>query len=178
MRARVRRWPVSEYEQLVEQGVFGKNVELIRGIVVEKMAKSPLHCSIAKWLYDRMLPVLSAEYVLRFESPLRLADSEPEPDVAIVRGTADDVRRTHPTTAELVVEIAVSSAALDRANCGLYAEAGVKEYWIVLAKEEQVEVFTAPQEGVYALKRVVARGEVLSSVVVPGIELPLGELFA
>lgn len=52
----------------------------------------------------------------------------PEPDVAIVRSTMEEFEIRHPTTAELVIEVAVSSVALDRANASLYAEAGGTEY--------------------------------------------------
>jgi Uma2 family endonuclease len=176
-RQRVLRWSVAEYEQLVEQGIVGKRAELLRGIVVEKIAKSPLHCAIAKWLYDRILVQVPQELTVRFESPLRLADSEPEPDVAVVRGSASDFRHAHPATAELVIEIAVSSAALDRQNAQLYAEANVTEYWIVLGREQQIEVFRQPREGAYREHHVYTREDTLRCEAVPQIRFSLGELF-
>jgi Uma2 family endonuclease len=76
---------------------------------------------------------------------LTLADSEPEPDISVTRGQESDFASAHSTTAELAVEIAVPSPALDRENASLYAEAGVKEYWIILGKERKVEVYRRPK---------------------------------
>ena len=99
---------------------------------------------------------------MRQEASLRFADSVPEPDVAVVRGRKEDFRTRHPTTAELVVEVAVSSVALDRENASLYAEAGVTEYWIVLGESEQVETYRRPENGVYRERRTYARDEVIA----------------
>src|SRR6266536_2450406 len=142
VRQRVSPLSVEEYHRLDEFNENGRRTELIRGIVIEKMSKSPLHCSIAKRLYDLIAPLLAMGFLVRHEAPLTLADSEPEPDVSVVRGTEADFATTHPSTGELVVEVAVSRPALDRENASLYAEAGVKEYWIVLGVERQVEVYS------------------------------------
>ena len=96
---------------------------------------------------------------MRQEASLRFADSVPEPDVAVVRGRKEDFRTRHPTTAELVVEVVVSSVALDRENASLYAEAGVTEFWIVLGETEQVEVYRRPESGVYQETRTYSRNE-------------------
>ena len=178
VRARVARWSVKDYEALGEQGVFGKNVELVRGIVVQKMSKSPLHFNTTQWLRDWCSARLPAGFVVRQEGPLRLADSEPEPDIAVVRGSERDFWASHPTTAALVVEVAVTSAALDRENASLYAEAGVEEYWIVLAGERAVEVYRQPAGGAYQQKRLASHEETLVCASVPGLELSLRELFA
>src|SRR5436190_14154299 len=145
VRRRVSPLSVEEYHRLDEFNENGRRTELIRGIVIEKMSKSPLHSSVAKRLYDFLKPLLPAGFVIRREDPLTFRDSEPEPDVAIVRGTEQQFFSAHPPTAELAVEVAVSSLALDRENASLYAEAGVKEYWIVLATQRQIEVYRRPE---------------------------------
>ncbi len=173
------RWSVKDYEQLGEHGILGKNVELIRGVIVTKMPKSPLHSYLTKWLYDHLQKQVPAGWFVRMEQPLRLAsDSEPEPDVAVVRGNARDFLEKHPTVAALAVEVAVSSVAWDRENASLYAEAGVPEYWIVLGREKQVEVYRQPESGVYQQKRLYALGETLVCESVPGLQVPLSEWFA
>src|SRR5712692_2263557 len=127
VRQRVSPLSVEEYHRLDEFNENGRRTELIRGIVIEKMSKSPLHCSVVKCLYDRIASILPEGFVIRREDPLTLSDSEPEPDIAVVRGAEADFLETHPTTAELVIEVAVSSPMLDRENASLYAEASVKE---------------------------------------------------
>ena len=179
VRARVARLSIKNYEELVEQGHLARNVELIRGVLIEKMSKSPLHIYLTEWLRDHLQKQVPPGWLVREEKPLRLVDdSEPEPDVAIVRGERRDYREEHPTLAALVVEVALSSAALDRENASLYAEAGVPEYWIVLGRERRVEVYRQPEAGVYQQKRLYALGEILVCESVPELQVPLSEWFA
>ena len=178
VRARVHPLSVDIYEQLVEQGKMEPGVELIRGVIVEKMTKSSLHFSLTDLFCEHFRGQLPAGYVVRQEGPMRLADSVPEPDVAVVQGTRAKFVRLNPTTADLIVQIAVTSVALDRANASLYAEARVPEYWIVLAQEQQIEVYRQPENGVYQQKRLYAMGETLACESVPGLSAPLEDWFA
>jgi len=178
VRQRVSRLSVEEYHRLDEFNENGRRTELIRGIVIEKMSKSPLHSSIAKRLYDRMVLILPEGMVVWREDPLTLTDSEPEPDIAIVRGAEGEFFTTHPKTAELVVEVAVSSPALDRENASLYAEAGVKEYWIILATERQVEVYRRPEDGHYQETSVFGPDGTIACLNVPAVRIGVADLFS
>jgi len=177
VRRRVSRLSVEEYHRLNEFNENRRRTELIRGIVIEKMSKSPLHAAVAKRLYDRLARVLGAGWVVRREDPLTLGDSEPEPDIAVVAGAEADFLRAHPTTAALVIEVAVSSPALDRENARLYAEAGVTEYWIVLAAERRVEVYVGPARERHLDVRVLDVQATLASASVPGLELRVRDPF-
>lgn len=161
VRERVTRWSVEDYERLTELGVVSRRAELIRGFIVEKMPKSPLHNFLTDRIADHLRHRALEGLVVRQELSLRFADSVPEPDVAVVHGRKEDFRSRHPTTAELVIEVAVSSVALDRENASLYAEAGVTEYWIVLGEAEQVEAYRRPMNGVYQEARTYSRGETI-----------------
>ena len=177
VRRRVSALSVEEYHRLGEFNEHGRRTELMRGILIEKMSKSPLHSAIAKRLYDLIARVLPSGFVVRREDPITLADSEPEPDIAVVTGHESDFFRTHPSTAELIVEVAVSHPALDRENASLYAEAGVKEYWIVLGSERQVEVYRQPANGRYQEMRVVGPGADLACLSVAAVQIHLSDLF-
>ena len=176
-RARVSPITVAQYHEFPEFNENGKRTELIRGIVFEKMSKSPLHSSIAKFLYDLLNALAPHGFSVWQDQPLTLHDSEPEPDIAIVAGAAKDFRARHPTTAALVIEIAISSVAMDREKAAVYAEAGVEEYWIVLPAESSVEVHRRPLGGTY-LERFTVEGEVLlRSSAMSKIEVRLSALF-
>lgn len=101
----------------------------------------------------------------------------PEPDISMVRGTLADFATRHPATAELVVEVAVSSVAPDRENASIYAEAGIAEYWIVLAASAAVEVYRRPENGVYQDVRTHGRGGTIPDVAVVGAAVPVDALF-
>ena len=178
VRQRVSHLSVEEYHRLDDFNGNGRRTELIRGIVIEKMPKSPLHCSIAKRLYDLIARMLPLGFIVRHEAPLSLTDSEPEPDISVVRGSEEAFFKAHPRTAELVIEVAVSSLALDRENASLYAEAEVKEYWIVLASQRTVELYRRPEGGSYRETRLLGLSETLECSSVPGVRMSVADLFA
>ena len=123
----------------------------------------------------RLLP---KGFVVRREDPITFADSEPEPDIAVVCGAEADFFQAHPTTAELVIEVAVSSPTLDRENASLYAEAGVKEYWIVLGPERRVEVYRQPENGRYRESLQFGIDATLQCASVPAVRILVSDLFA
>lgn len=177
VRQRLSRLSVDEYHRLNEFSENGRRTELIRGLLIQKMSKSPLHSAIAKRLYDSIAAILPEGFVVRREDPLTLADSEPEPDVAVVRGSEAEFFIAHPSTAELVIEVAVSSSALDRENATLYAEAGVQEYWIILGNDRQVEVYWRPQNGRYQETRFFGPNDLIQCLRIPAFRVRVAELF-
>ncbi|MEQ1854579.1 MAG: Uma2 family endonuclease [Chthoniobacteraceae bacterium] len=177
VRARISPFTVEQYHQFPEFNENGKRTELIRGVVIEKMSKSPLHASIVSALYDLLRPQVPSELWLRQEQPLTLRDSEPEPDISLVRGRRETFATCHPTTAALVIEIAVSSAAEDRSLASLYAEAGAEEYWIVLPTQRRVEVYRGIETGAYRSRSIVEGDATVECTAVPGVRVALGDLF-
>jgi len=169
---------VEQYHRLGEAGIVPEQTELLRGFVVEQMIKTPLHTWMVQRLVDWLRDVVPAELHVRQEQPLTLADSEPEPDAAVVEGTREDYRRRHPSTARLVVEVAVATAELDRAKAELYATAAIPEYWLVLPEQRAVEVFRDPAGGSYRHVEGMASPGVLDAQTLPGAEIDLGTLFA
>ncbi len=178
VRELIPRVSVLDYERMGEMGVLERRTELIRGIILKKMSRSPLHASIATRLFKQVLALLPPGYTARQEQPLRLADSEPEPDISVVAGDDRDFAEQHPTTAALVIEVAVSSVTLDRANAALYAENGVQEYWIVLAKERAIEVYRRPEGGEYREQDTFSGDATIVCASVPALRVRVGELLA
>ncbi len=152
IRSRVAPITPEQYRFMGECGLLQTNVELLNGFILEKMPKSPRHTTTVSRLQAALLLALSQKYILRKEEPLSLDSSEPEPDIAIVRGTADDYAQHHPTGAEtaLVVEVALSSLALDRKKAEIYAAATIPCYWLVNVQDKTVEVYTEPRNAIYS----------------------------
>jgi Uma2 family endonuclease len=168
---------VEQYHRLGEAGIIPANTELLRGVIVEQMIKSPLHSWCVRFLFDGLVAKLPPDVHVRQEQPLTLFDSEPEPDIAVVTGRPDDYRAAHPATALLVIEVATLSLDLDREKARVYASAGIPEYWIVSPRECCVEAYLSPRQSGYDAVRVHGRAELLRSVSLPGLELDLGSLF-
>ena len=145
---KTRRWRRAEYDHLVELGVFaGEHLELLDGMLVVREPQGSPHAAVVGHIAQRLARAFGDGWHPRVQAPLALDDdSEPEPDVAIVTGGHLDYFAAHPTTAELVVEVADSSLRLDRRiKSGLYARAGLVEYWIVNLVDRVLEVHRSPQ---------------------------------
>jgi len=177
IRQRAQPINVETYHWMIDHGMVSGRAELIRGVIVEKMPKSSLHVFLVRLIFDLLSKSLGPGWLVRKEDPLTLNDSEPEPDIAVVPGKNADFISSHPRTANLVVEIAVSSEASDREMISAYAEAGVEECWLVLAKQRLIEVSSSPQNGAYAVTRTLGVDDTLVSVSLPGVSLHIGSLF-
>lgn len=168
---------VEAYHRMQERDLIPKRAELIRGVITEKMSKSPLHRRLTRRL-SRILEQWAGErYLVLKEDPLTLADSEPEPDVAVVAGQESDYDEKHPVTALVVAEVSVTSEASDREMLGAYARAGVSEVWLVLGARQQVERFAHPAGDRYTESRLFSTHDTLTSTALPGFSLPLSSLF-
>lgn len=168
---------VEQYHLLAEAGLIAENVELLDGIVVEKMPKSPLHSSVLQKMLRRLQAIRGEKYEVRPEQPITCRLSEPEPDLALVLLSPDDYATEHPQTAELVIEIAVSSVEVDRRKAAIYAEAGVKEYWIVLPETRQIEVHSELHNEGYGAVAVFQEGQTARSAILPEFSVEVAGLF-
>ena len=173
-------WPLSvaAYHALGLAGLIPKRTELLYGFVYHKMSKSPFHSFLLQFLQEILLRAVSPGHTVRTEQPITCPDSEPEPDLSVVKGLKEDFREEHPHTAELVIEICVSSHEYDRAKLRAYAGAGVEECWLVLGPEKQIEVHRRPVGDQFAERSVHGPGERLISATVPEFCVELDVLFA
>ena len=168
---------VKVYHALGDLGLIPEKTELLYGQIFHKISKSPLHSFLSEFLEDILRGAVPSGCHVRGEEPLTIGDSEPEPDLAVVRGRREDFRQAHPTTAELVIEVCVSSHDYDRSKLRAYAVAGVKECWLVLAPEKQIEIHRQPQGEQFAEHAVHGPGGTLASAAVPGFTVELDRLF-
>src|SRR2546428_29953 len=115
------RLSVAEYHALTDKGLIPEKTELLYGQVFHKMAKSPTHSFFQVQLLDSLRTATPPETHVRQDQPITCPDSEPEPDLSLVRGSAKDFRDEHPRTAELVIEVCVTSHEHDRSKLRAYA---------------------------------------------------------
>lgn len=166
-----------EYDRLVERGLLvGEPIELLRGRLVTVMPQGTRHGNLVAWLGRELTLALGRGYMVRQQLPFAATDdSEPEPDIAVTRD--EPGRRSHPSTASLVIEVADSSLDRDRDDkAPIYAQAGVPEYWIVDVQTATVFVLTEPTRDGYLRVARLARGDVLRPTELAGIELAVADL--
>jgi Uma2 family endonuclease len=146
---RLARISIEQYHRMIDAGIFGEDdpVELLEGLVVDKMPKNRPHSLVTRRL-DRLLSEqLPAGWDVLNQEPITLGDSEPEPDLSIVRGTSDHYVDAHPGPEDigLVIEVAHTSLASDRRKALIYAQARIPAYWIVNLRQRCIEVHTHPR---------------------------------
>src|SRR5262249_49655775 len=139
------RFKVNEYEQMVEFGILNENhpVELIRGEIVDKMHIGSRHAACVARANKLLGCSVRDQAIVWVQRPVRLADSEPEPDISLLRPRADFYAAPNPKPADVLLLIEVSDATLDfdrDVKGPLYAENGILEYWIVNLTDERLEV--------------------------------------
>ena len=146
-----RRFSIPEYHHLAQLGILTEddNLELLEGYLVHKMTRNPRHDGALDFLLETFFPMIPREYKVRIQAAVTLSDSEPEPDLAIVR-RGPNYRLQHPAPADIALVIEVSDSSLDgdRADkCRIYARAGLPIYWIVNLVDGQIEVYSSPVGG-------------------------------
>jgi hypothetical protein len=147
--ASIARFSVADYQKMIEVGILTAEdkVELLENYVVLKMPRNPPHDSTLQRMLRPLLRALPAGWDLRIQSAITLSDSQPEPDFALVRGSACDYQARHPAPADigLVIEVADSSLLRDQLDkTRIYAHDGISCYWIVNLVDRRIEVYSQP----------------------------------
>lgn len=144
-----RRFTVNEYHRMISAGFFAQDdkFELLEGYIVRKLQREAIEDAVVEMCIDQLLQALPVGWRTRVRSGITTADSEPEPDIAVIRGQPLDYAKRHPGPADaaLIIEVANSTLKDDRFFKGrVYARANVREYWIVNLIDKQIEVCTQP----------------------------------
>jgi len=182
-----RRWTRTEYERLIELGVFqpGERLELLDGLLVLREPQGVPHATAIRRVLRALRRALGDAWQIDSQLPLALdADSEPEPDVAVVPGDPGTYREAHPSHAVLIVEIAESSYRTDREyKAGLYARAGIADYWIVDLVHRALEVHREPEASGaapfgwrYGRVETLRPPATVAPLVAPGAFIPIADL--
>jgi len=145
----LKRFTVDEYHAMIKAGVFAEdtNFELLEGLIVRKMTKHPPHWIATGYLRDLLIAMNISGHFVHVQDPVTTNDSEPEPDLALIRGDRRDFLGGNPDPAHapLVIEVADSSLSQDRKwKKRIYARASVSAYWIVNLVDRQIEIYTKP----------------------------------
>lgn len=159
------RFSVAQYDKLVALGIIDEDdpVELLDGLLVRKMGKNPPHRIVKKLLLDALQRLVPEGWYVDAQEPIVLAESEPEPDLMIIRGDPRD-HFPHPAAEAiaLLVEVADTTLARDRKwKRRLYAKAGIPSYWIVNVVDNVIEVHTHLTAGEYGEPLIVRPGDML-----------------
>jgi Uma2 family endonuclease len=154
MPERLYRMPLEVYHAIAERGLLTPRdkVVLLDGLLVKKMTKGRPHFVATNLAWQALGELVPDGWQVLKEDPVALPggskgrDSEPEPDVSVVRGRIRDylARKPGPGDVALVVEVADSTLRKDRKGLARYAGAGIPTVWLVKLTDGNIEVYSQP----------------------------------
>lgn len=177
------RFSREAYHRMFEIGVLDpeKRYELLEGEVVMMSPIGPDQGAIIRRLMDFFTSRLPSTVACSIQLPIIVSDqSEPEPDVVLMRRREDDYRSRHPEANDLllVVEVAQSSLPRDRGQkMQLYARSTIAEYWVVDMEHKTVIVHREPGPLGYANIEQSKAPVSIAPLAAPDCQLDLAWLF-
>jgi Uma2 family endonuclease len=176
---------LEQYEGMVDAGAFdalSSHVELIRGELCAMSPQGGPHHHILLYLSywsfdntDRNICQVSGQCPIR----IPFLATEPEPDLTWHKPIDRTQPHPEPQDVFLLIEIAVSSVDFDLDEKALiYAQAGIRDYWVVDVPDQLVHVFRQPTASGYLEHQEVPVGREVHPLSFPDVVLHTAELFA
>jgi Uma2 family endonuclease len=178
----LKYWTVQEYHHMSEVGILdtSERTELITGKIVLMAAKGTPHVLTLRLLASFLEKSLDESVLVSTQEPINLDNfSEPEPDLAIVKGTMFDYAERHPSPEDvyLVVEVADSTLKKDcEVKDKLYARSNIADYWVIDVKNRQVHIFRTPTPTGYASHLILSESQTVSPLAFPSIVIPISSI--
>ena len=163
-----RLFTVDEYHRMAESGILTEDdrVELIHGEIITMSPIGNRHVVCVNRLNMLLAPLLAKKAIVSIQNSLRIdIHSEPEPDVVLFRHRDDFYANQLPEMQDVLLVIEVSDTTLKydrKVKLPLYANAGIREAWIVNLAEETLEVYTNPANGKYADKQMLKSNDAIA----------------
>lgn len=181
--ATLKYWTVNEYHQMSELGILNADnrTELIEGQILVMAAKGTPHVLGLRLLAIALDTVLANQlFFVSTQDPILLNDfSEPEPDLAIVRGTVLDYADRHPDPQDLalVVEVADSTLKYDcEVKDKLYAQSGIEDYWVLDVKNRKLHIFRNPTPTGYTSHLILTPPNAIEPLAFPDQSVSLADI--
>lgn len=180
--ARRHRLRVEDFHRMGAAGILraDERVELIGGEVIDMAPIGSQHAGTVAFLAKRLERAVTDSALVFVQNPLALGpDSEPQPDLMLLKPRADFYRGGHPRPEHvlLVVEVADTTLAYDRdIKLPLYARHGIPEAWLVDLDIQRLHLFSSPSAAGYRRSRVLDRPGVLALGALPGIQVDVSGL--
>jgi Uma2 family endonuclease len=173
---------VEEYHRLGDIGMLPENkrYELIRGEIIEMPPPKPPHSGRVNRLNHLFMTRLGNEILVAVQNPSSIDDmSEPVPDVLLLKKRADFYETRHPIPDDILLAIEVANTTLrfdTKVKAPLYAEAGIREYWILNIPKNTLEVRSESVDGVYTRHETLKAGQTVSPRAFPNLSFRIEEI--
>ncbi|PKB65135.1 MAG: hypothetical protein BZY80_00980 [SAR202 cluster bacterium Io17-Chloro-G2] len=177
-----RRFTADEYHLMGRAGILGEDdrLELLEGEIVEMAPIGSRHQATVDRLNRLVSSRMADQAVVRVQGPVRLGeDSEPQPDVMLLRLRTDFYESAHPAPNDvlLLVEVSDTSTEYDReVKLPLYARYGIAEVWLVGLEARTVDVFRSPTTQGYQEVSQSGPGQHLSPMAFPQLDVAVDDI--
>ena len=180
----IHLWSIADYHQMIEVGVLDEDdrVELLEGKIVCMSPQRPFHAASVQRSANYLYEMLRGKAYIRTQLPVILGnDSEPEPDIAVVRFENHEYSFRHPEAPDiyLLIEVADWTISKDRKQkARIYGKNQVLEYWILDLQKRQVYIFRQPEDGSYREELILNSNDTVTMQAFPDVAIALDALFA
>ena len=159
------KWTIERYHQAIEAGIFDDQpIELLHGELIVMSPEREPHAYYNTEAADYLRTLFGERVKIRDAKPITLSnDSEPAPDVAIVKPLGEVYLKHHPYPEDIFWIIEYSNATLSKdlgKKKDIYAEAGIIEYWVVNLKTPQLRVFRDLENNKYKTELTLTTGTI------------------
>jgi len=176
-----RKFSSEAYHLMVQKGILNEDdkVELLDGEVIEMSPVNNPHIGTINRITYSFSAKLLGKAIISVQNPVSISEySEPEPDITVCQYTAHFYAESKATPEDIILLIEVSDSSLDKdrkIKLPLYADAGIKVYWIVNLAENQIEVYSNPKGKRYQKAKIYTKKDLVE---IPefNIKVPVTEI--
>ena len=178
-----KKFRTDEVYQMMEIGILPEESgwELIDGEIIHRMTIGSRHASIVRRLEKSLERNFGDFVMVSGQNPIHIDEhNEPEPDIALLKPREDFYAEKHPAPDDvlLVIEVSDSTLEYDReTKKNLFAEAGIKEFWLINLRDNTIETYSDPSKGIYYQMQIFGRGEIVRSKNNDKISLEVNKIF-
>ena len=173
------KWSIEEWHELVDAGLLeGKSVEFLEGEIVRVSPEGVEHRYTNSTIVKYLRSVFDKTAEIQESHPITLDNSEPEPDVAVVRLPETIYRTHHPYPEDIYWLIEISNRTLKtdlNQKKITYARNGIPEYWVIDLVNKKLIVHTQIQNNNYTQVNEYTMGTI-SPLAFPNVTIALDKL--
>ena len=175
------KWNLDDYHQMIESGLLDdRSLELINGEIIQMSPEGIAHSFYCRGTAKYLRQVLGDRAEISEAHPIIIPnDSEPEPDIAILRTPDTLYQHRHPLPADVfwLIEIANTTLVKDLGvKKDLYALAGIPEYWVMNLQTLKLIVFRDLRHNRYESELCLSSG-MISPLAFPDLSIDVSRLF-
>jgi len=173
------RFTLDEVLRMQDAGILDPDtrVELIDGGLIEMAPEGAPHVRTKMQLAMSLMSRAGPTVQVIVDSTLRLSPfSAPDPDLYLYASELA-LEAVDGASVGLVVEVAQATLATDlTAKAQLYAQHGVRDYWVVDIRTREIVVHRAPSDGAYGSVTIIRADEAATPLAFPHLSLKLADL--